>query len=99
MSYLEIYQEKVRDLLVEKKIEHNNEESGVNCSFRQTESSSADGRGSSFSFHGPVKKDYLRVREHPVTGILRHSSLNNELSNSHYQPSLGDHTEGVRHFS
>jgi len=54
VSYLEIYQEKVRDLLVEKKMEHSEEEPGVNR-------------------HRPVKKDYIRIREHPGTGILCHS--------------------------
>ncbi|KAG0601473.1 hypothetical protein M758_11G114200 [Ceratodon purpureus] len=68
VSYLEIYQEKIRDLLVEKKMEQREEESGVTCSFSQTESPSAGGRGTNFSFRRPIKKDYIRIREHPVTG-------------------------------
>ncbi|XP_024360790.1 uncharacterized protein [Physcomitrium patens] len=67
VSYLEIYQEKVRDLLVDKKAEHTAEESGVNCSLRCTELPLIDGGGSSFFLHGQVK-DQLRVREHPETG-------------------------------
>jgi len=71
VSYLEIYQEKVRDLLADKKLDHTRdhsiEEYPVNI---QVESSSTDGRGSSFSFQGPNKKDYFRVREHPVTGVV-----------------------------
>lgn len=83
VSYLEIYQEKVRDLLVDKKMEHtrdhSNEEYPVNF---QVESSLTDGRGSCFSFQEPVKKDYLRVREHPVTGThtVIQDNINNELS-------------------
>ena len=70
VSYLEVHQEKIRDLLVEKKIEQREEESGLNCTFRQAESPLADGRGSSFSFRRPIKKDHIRIREHPVTGLL-----------------------------
>lgn len=58
MSYLKIYQDKVRDLLVEKKMEDSEEESGVN-------------------FHRPVKKNFVRIREHPGTGILCHSKRTN----------------------
>jgi hypothetical protein len=72
VSYLEVYQEKIRDLLVEKKMEQREEESGVNSSFGQAESPSAGGRGTSFSFRRPIKKDHIRIREHPVTGLLFH---------------------------
>lgn len=70
MSYLEIYKEKVRDLLAEKKPEQKDDEHCNHSSGKQGEWPLSDVRGSSVSFKGtgPVQKDYLRVREHPVTG-------------------------------